>query len=1157
MPRLHSASPKKPILLTGLLSMLPLICLQAQTPEGVITGTVTDPQGAGVSGAQIMARQLSTDSTFKAQSAQDGNYVIPSLPVGKYAVSVSARGFKSFERTDLTLDVDQRLRVDVALEIGSTHETVTVSGDVPKVQTDDSALGNVIESQRIEELPLNGRQPFTLVKLVGGVQSTSNSANGFADSSNQAFSRLRINGGSTLGNQFFLDGAMDTVPAINEISVVPLADSIAEFRVQTNTLPAEFGQTSGGVVNLATKSGGNEVHGTAYEFDRNDALNARNAFATQPDPNSGRLKPILRYNQFGGTIGGPVVIPKLYKGTNRTFFFFGYEQWHYRSASVMRTTVPTALQRNGDFSQTRDSTGKVIPIYDPAGTVPNPHGNGYVRTLFQGNVVPPSRVDPLSLSVLKYMPLPNATPPTAANLLTNSNNYLAEVPSPIDQDVIAIRIDHRFNNSDSAWIRYAGNLNSTKTEGYGLGAADPQARNDYRENHNLAVAETHIFSPSLLNEFRASVTRQYLTFVAPSVGGDWPSKLGYPSILPQDEFPAVLISGDLGLGYSVSGSPSDGDRAQFTIQLADSMTWVKGRHTIKFGVDHRITRLNYLSQSYPSGEFSFNTDLTGNPQSPAGTGIGMATFLLGEVSSGQQTYNPAFAYKTWSEGLYVQDDFKATKRLTLNLGLRYDISGPPTERYNRYSNFIPSAINPQTGRPGELVYAGVTAPTTFVNYDYNNFGPRFGFAYVLTSDNRTVVRGGYAVVYNPVESGDIHGNGSNALGFSTSTQFAENGPFAPFLFSGGPSVLIQPVGPAGGPSAFMGQGVTFQDPHAPVPYAGQWNFTFQREFAGWSLATSYVGNHGVKLFGGNYNLNQLNPIYFSTYGTLLQNQVPNPFYGVITSGSLSGKTISQSQALLQFPNYTSINTLANHGADSIYHSMQVTLEHRYAHGITALASYTWSKLIDDSASNDSGESVQGAFRLGAYNRALDRSVDESDVPHHLVVSGFWQLPFAAQSHGWIKQVANGWQLNGIITWQSGFPLSITGANNFTGINYPNVLFDPTLPASERNSSHWFSTSAFANPAPYTVGDAPRTLPYLRGPGLANADVSVAKHFAITERWDLEFRAEAFNALNHVNYNNPNTSFSPNGQGANTNSTFGEITSALDARALQLGLHLSW
>ena len=1126
----------------------------AQSPQGTITGTVTDAQGGSVAAAQVTAIQPSTALRFQGTAAADGVYTIPSLPAGEYEVAATAPGFKQFRRTGLTLEVAQTLRVDITLEPGSASESITVTGDVPRVQTEDSTLGTVIETQRVQELPLNGRQPFTLMYLVAGVQSTTTSANGFADASNQGFSRLRINGGSTLGNQFFIDGAMDTVPAINEVSVVPMADSILEFRVETNSLKAEFGQTTGGVVNLVTKSGTNDLHGTAYEFFRNDALNARNAFAVTPDPNTGRINPILRYNQYGGTSGGPLWIPKVYNGRNRTFFFFGFEQWRYRGASVQRTTVPTARERSGDFSNTRDATGAVIPIYDPATTRANPNGSGFIRDLFPSNVVPSSRMDPLSLRVLPYMPLPNVAPSIA---LTNQNNFLSQVSSPTDQSVIDARIDHRFREADSMWGRYAGNRNRSFNNGWGLGVADPQARFDHRDNHNFAIGETHVFSPAWLNEFRASVTRQYLTFEAPSVGQGWPQKLAYPSILPNDEFPAVQIQGLLSLGYSVSGSPSDGYRAQFAFQIADSTTWVHDRHTVKFGIDQRWTRLNYLSQSYPSGQFSFTTSLTGNPLAPAGSGIGMASFLLGQLSSGQQTYSPAFSYKTWSQGIYVQDDYKATRRLTLNLGLRYDLSGPPTERYNRYSNFDPYVTNSQTGMRGELAYAGVNAPATFVNYDYNNFGPRVGFAYAVTKDNRTAIRGGFAIVYNPVESGDIHGNGSNALGFSVNTPFASTGQNEAFQFSAGPQALLTPAGSAGGPSAFRGQSVTYQDRNAPVPYAEQWNFTLQRQlWRGWTGSASYVGNHGVKLFGGNYNLNQLDPKYFSL-GLALQNQVTNPFYGQILTGSLSGKTVSQQQLLLPFPDYQGISTLANHGADSIYHSLQANLEHRYSNGVTALVSYNKGKLIDDSGSNASGESSNAAYRLGAYNRRLDRALDATDVAQRLVVSGVWALPFAAHATGWRRQLIGGWQANGIITWQTGFPLAVTGANNFTGINAPNVLFNPALPASQRSANQWFNTAAFVNPPSFVVGNAPATLPAARGPALVNSDLAIAKGFDIRERWKLKFRAEAFNALNHVNYNGPNTSFSPNAQGVNTNALFAHITSSLAARAFQMGLHLSW
>ena len=557
------------------------------------------------------------------------------------------------------------------------------------------------------------------------------------------------------------------------------------------------------MVNLVTKSGTNHLHGSAYEFVRNDEFDSRNAFATQRDPITGRIKPVLRYNQFGGTMGGPVLIPKLYDGRNRTFFFLGYEQWHYRSSSVNRGTVPTGLERSGDFSQTYDSSGKVIPIYDPATTATNPSGNGYIRSPFPGNIVPANRQDKLSLSVL-YMPLPNATPD---NALTNVNNFVALPSSPIDQDVVDTRMDHKMGANDSVFFRYTGTLNVTKANGYGLGPADPTARWDYRNNFNTAIGETHIFSPGLLNEFRAGVTRQFLNFQSLGIGGEWPQKLGYPSIFPQDVFPAVAIAGKIGIGYQATYS--EGYRKQHVVQFADSMTWIHSSHQVKFGIDHRFTRLNWLGQTYPSGDFIFDTSLTNNPQVPAGTGISMATFLLGQVSSGQQTVTPAFALGSWSEGWYLQDDYKVTRRLTVNLGLRYDLSAPPVERYNRYSDFNPLVANSSTGLRGALQYAGVTRPTSFVNWDHNNFGPHFGFAYELTADQRTVVRGGYALIYAPVESADMHGNAPNSLGFTSSTTFSSSGPFEAFQFATGPSALLQVVGASGGPNAFRGQNAEF------------------------------------------------------------------------------------------------------------------------------------------------------------------------------------------------------------------------------------------------------------------------------------------------------------------------------------------------------------
>jgi hypothetical protein len=1147
------------VVLVGLAFLAPNAVL-SQSPLGTITGTVQDPQGASVPAVEVSARHVDTNRLYKGRTSEDGVYVIPSLPIGAYEVSLTAPGFKSFIRSGLVLEVAQRLRVDVTLEVGAVGESITVASEVARVQTEDSSLGTVIERQRIENLPLNGRHVFNLVKLIAGVQPRFNNTDGFAEVSNQNFSQIRFNGGPVYGTQVYMDGGVNTAAIHGEIAVVPMADAVEEFKVETNSLKAEFGQTSGGVVNVVTKSGSNELHGSLYEFLRNDALDARNAFAIQPD-SLGRLKPILRYNQYGGTVGGPVMLPKLYNGRNRTFFFGGYEQWRLRRAGLNRGTVATALERNGDFSNTRDSQGRLITIYDPATTTPLASG-GFSRQPFPGNVIPRNRMDPLALRVLELYPLPNATPDDP---FTNLNNFLALPSNATDQGVTSVRIDHRFSDQDTVFGRYSGTRNTSDNPGYGLGPADPNARLDQRDNHTAVITETHVFSPAILNEFKASVSRHNLDFSHPGFDGDWPAKLGYPSIIPQDAFPAITIQGLLSMG---GGTFAGGTRATLITQVANTLTLIRGNHSIKAGFDHNWYQQNWANRRAPSGQFSFTTGQTNNPQSPAGTGFGMASFLLGEVGGGLQAFNPFFSFHNWTSALFVQDDWKVTRRLTLNLGLRYDLTSAPRERHNRYSNFEPYTLNPETRTNGAITYAGVTRRERFVNPNRDMVGPRFGFAYDITGKGKTVVRGGYGLVYMQVVYGDTEADTSNALGFASETAFAPNGPFRAFQFSAGPDRLNIPVGAAGGPSIARGQNTRVQVEEAPAPYLQQWNLSLQHALPGaWVVGASYAGNRGVKMFGANYNLNQLDPQYLSL-GLALQDQVPNPFRGQILTGPLSGATITRAQSLRPLPDYLDVMTMANHGASSIYHSVQVTVEKRYSKGLTALVSFTGGKLINDSfaSAGSAGGALAGVsrdFRIGLYNRRLDRSLDPDDVSRRLVASGVYELPFGrgkallAGSNAFVNQLVGGWKINAVWTAQTGFPLAIRGANNQSGINWPDVLYDPTLPSSERTVTRWFDTDAFRNPAPFTIGNVPRQLPRTRGPGLNDVAFSAFKVFDIVERFKLEFRGELFNALNNVNYENPGTTFTPNAAGVNQNAAFGRITSALNARSVQLGLRLTF
>lgn len=1147
----------------ALCALVPSLPLSAQTALGTITGTVSDPTGAPVPNVDVTARAVTTGLTYKGQTNDSGVYVIPNVPIGQFTVTASATGFKQVQQTGINVEVSQRLRVDMRMEVGNVSESIDVTAEIPRIQTEDSSLGTVVESKRIQDLPLNGRHVFNLVKVVPGVVPRSNSTDGFAEVNNQTFSQIRINGGPAYGNQFFLDGVSNTAAVHNEISVVPMADSVLEFRVETNALKAEYGQTAGGVVNAVTRSGGNELHGSLYEFLRNDALDARNAFSTQPDPRTGRIKQVLRYNQYGGTAGGPVYIPKLYDGRNRTFFFTGWEQWRWRSTGNPQIgTVATPEQRSGDFSRTFDARGNLIPIYDPATTRPNPNGSGFIRDVFPGNIVPSNRFDALSMRVLPYMPLPNATP---TDPITNVNNFVSLAKSTSDQTVFTGRIDHRFTETDNIFFRYSFTWNTLRNAGWGLEEADPAARDDQRDNHNAVFAYTKAISSTVIDEFRAGITRQYLPFLHPSFDQNWPEKLGYPSIIPQDAFPPVQITGLLTIG---NPNFSGGLRAQNIAQIVDQVSIIRGKHTLKAGMDLRDWRNSFVNRLNPSGNFQFTTALTGNPLTPAGTGVGLATFLLGAVSSGTLGYRPFFQSRAKPLGLYLQDDWKITPHLTLNLGVRYDISWGFKEIHDRHSNFDPFATNPQTGMLGVLRYSGIDEPQSFMNLDKNNFGPRIGFAWDPSGNGRTAIRGGYGLLYLPIESGAIVPDNQNALGFSVDTQFvaAGGGPVPAFQFSQGPAAILQPTGAAGGPSAFRGQTVRYQDRNFKTGYMQQWNFAIQQAiWGGWTIQGAYVGSKGTNLFGGNYDLNQLDPQYFSL-GLSLQDQVPNPFAGQIATGGLSGATVARSQLLRPYPDYLTVTTWANSNLSSTYHSVQISAEKRFSQGLSLLASYTKAKLITECMAiggGNSGDSCTNEYRIGRFNRHLDRSLDQDDVSSRFVISGVYELPVGRgkallrDAPGVVDAFLGGWQINGIGTFQSGLPLAVRGSNNFTGINYPDVIYDPTLPSSERTPERWFNTDAFRNPADFTIGNAPRTLPRTRAPGLTDISFSLFKTFQIAERFRLEARGEFFNALNSVNYNTPNVTFSPDRTGRNVNANFGRITSALDARRAQFGLRLTF
>jgi hypothetical protein len=1130
--------------------LLPLaVTSLAQQGTGGIFGTVTDPSGAPIVGSPVAVTNVDTNVTTKTTTGERGDYIFPRLPVGDYSVTASQAGFKSLVRTGVVLQVDQRAEVNLQLQLGDVGEKVEVTGDAPLVNTTNATVGEVIENRRIEELPLNGRNALSLMYLSPDVKAQAGTS-GFADRGT-ALSNVSINGGPSSINSFLLDGGSNNQAFLQDLNVNPTVDSIEEFKVQSGVMPAEFGFTLGGVVNMVTKSGTNSVHGSAYEFVRNNDFDARNAFATGITP--------YRYNQFGGAVGGPVYIPKTYDGRDKTFFFFNIEHWQYSYANSIITSVPTAAQRAGDFSGLLTASGALTPIYDPASTVVNPNGSGYVRTVFPGNVIPGSLLDPVAQKFLSYLPLPNRTP---SNAFTQANNLIALAPAALHMTQYMIKLDHHFSEKDTMFFRYFYYQEFNNNGGNDI-YTSPLF--DYRYDHytakNAIVTETHTFSPTLLNELHLSLARNYFPFQAASFNSGITSTLGLPASVPDLEMPNVSA------GLPGTADLSDGIRGQTSWQLADSVTWVRGLHTLKMGFDIRLQQANNFQPSGLSGSYTFASALTSNPQSPSGTGSSVATFVLGQVSSASIVTALGESEKGHSISGFVQDDYRIAPHLTLNLGLRYDYQPWAVERNNGLSNFVPTAVDSVNGLKGAVLYAGKGfSGSPLGGTPMNSFGPRAGLAWDITGNSKTVFRTGYGIYYENVVSRDLFGN---TAGFaSTTTSYSPPGGntnLPAFKFSQGlPTPPTQPLGSALGPAAFLGQGVSYDQSGQSVPRAQEWNASLQRQLPGqWVVELGYAGNHANHLVAGGYNLDQLNPSYLSQ-GNALQNLVPNPYAGVVP-GSLGAATITEQQSLLAFPYYTGVTVRDPHLGDSIYHAGFVSVKKKFSSGLVLLASYTKAKLISDSIviPDNFGSLLEGnatvtGYQNGLYNRAGERSIDPTNVAQRVIVSGVYELPVGKGkplnlTNPVMNGMFGGWQAQGIFTVQSGLPLVVTGANNNVATR-PNST-GQSAKLSNPTQYEWFNTSVFVNPPNYTYGNLGRALPDVVGPGTINIDMSLIKNLHLWERVSLQIRAEAINMTNHVNLGMPNTSFVPGSNGLNSSSTFGTITSAAAARILQFGAKL--
>ncbi len=1143
----------------------------AQQGRGTIFGTVTDATGAVVPGATITITNTATNVVTTTITNDSGYFSMPNLQVGNYSVAAVKEGFKKRVQSGLTLEVDQKAQADLTLETGAVTEVLEISAQGSLVDTTTATIGRVIDNRRVQELPLNGRNALSLVLLSPAVQSGAGpTAAGFGDRGTQV-ALIRINGSPLASNNFVVDGLSSTNPYVPDVNVNPNVDSVQEFKVQSNTMSAEFGYTLGGVINLVTKSGTNALHGTLYNFFRNDALDA-NAWANN---RAGRAKAPLRYNQYGGSIGGPIRFPAKvfgplgYDGRDRSFFFYNYEGYKFTTSATGFLTVPTEAFRKGDFSQLRNGNGDLIRIFDPATTRANPSGQGFLRDQFANNIIPTNRLDPVSVNILKFYPLPNRTPDNAAS---NLNNYFGVVSNKRDLTNHTARVDHRFSEKNNFYGRYIFYRQFTDNGLRNL-LPDPLARQrlDPYGGRNIVLSDTHSFTPNLLHEFRIGLSRQFFTFQVASAGLGIPAQIGLPAIVPPDQLPLV--------GNGLPAFPDAiGTRTGQVGQLFDSFSWLRGKHSMKFGTEMRLTQANNLQKSAPSGSFSFPTTLTDNAAPVAGnrlnTGSQFATFLLGAVGSASVTTHRGESQAGKAFGFYFNDEWRIG-RLSLNLGLRYDFQQQPFERNCGTSNFNPVATNPANNLPGLTQYACIDYGRTFVENDLNDFAPRVGFSFDVFGNQKTVVRGGYGIFYSTVFSAVANFEGTNGFA-TTSTGYQPpggNNLLTAFQFSSGfPTAPLEPLGSALGPNLFaLSNNAGFREAFSPTPMSQQWNLSLQQQLPGGFLVeATYSANHGTHLLSGTYDLNQADPAKIREFGLAgrLNNAVPNPFAGKVP-GAFGGATITQAQALRPFPYIGAINVNSPHMGNSIYHALLLSGEKRFSRGFTLLASYTWGKLISDSVLNPINfVATEGAgefgFQNGLYNRRAERSEDPSNVPHRFVLSALWELPIGKGQlinidNGFANTVLGGWQLNTITTIVSGAPLIVRGASNGLA-NRPDMLRVPELAdgftdANPQSGVLWFDPTAFVNPALYTYGNTPRAISQFRNPGAIIVDMSVFKNFVITEGLKLQFRAEAFNAPNHVNLGFPNTSFSPGANGLNASASFGRITSSRDPRQMQLGLKL--
>lgn len=1154
-------------------------CLSfAQTPTGVLDGRVNDASGAAVSGASVAIENQNTGARQDMTTNSEGRFYQGFVQPGVYKVTVDKPGFQKYVQSDIRINVQQTITLDVNMRVGDVASTVEVTADAAQISTESATVSKVVGSKQVLDLPLNGRNPFSLATLAPGVIPGGGGSTPF------------ISGGRNATNEITIDGTSVILPENNvsnlQTGYTPIEDSVQEFAVITNALEAQYGRTGGGVISVATRGGSNQYHISAYDFLRNSKLDAN----TWLNNRNGVKLAAFQQNQFGGTIGGPVSIPKIYDGRNKTFFFFSEQTQRARRGTSSQASVPIQDWINGDFSNLKNGNGQPIIIYDPL----NVDANG-VRQPFLNNIIPANRIDPVAKKLLSYFPAANAVP---TNAFTMQNNFFVSGKGVNDDDKFDARIDQNFSDKFRMFARGSyDHGESIPLNGFGNVGTSIGDGPNVSDLYNITVNGVYTMSPSTIVNFNYGFARD-VGIRYPFSEGTTPASLGFPANyssiagISNYEFPNISFSGNTNL--------SNLGQATFTTLLNRPMshiirgdlTKVYSKHTIRAGGEWRKFFLNFTQLGQPDGQFSFSNSYTQqvvNAASSATQGNGFATFLLGLPTGGSITHSFDAATASAYAGFYVQDDWRATQKLTFNIGLRYDIDVPRTERYDRLSYWDIDAASPLQGKvaasaicpncgnlKGAMMFVGPNGKygRHQVPTDLNNWGPRFGFAYHAWE--KTVFRGAYGILYSPSAMQASGTSGSGGVeGFQTSTNFNtsfDNGKtFVASLSSPVPGAFNLPAGSAAGPysGALTDIGNSIGDSFfldSRNPIVQQWSFNIQQQVRGdWVLEVGYLGSKGNHLIDGESNIsyNQL-PASYLSLGNALTAQVANPFYGIITTpgSALAQPTVQQRFLLAAFPQYQNVNGFRKPQANSNYHGVTFSAERRFSKGLSALISFTGSKLIDDAS--------QVVTFLGAagnkqdfYCRKCEKSISAQDVSRRLVISSTYELPFGrgrsyfTNMNKPLDAVLGGWQINGIATFAKGTPLAISNGGNNTNIGSPGQRPNnngksaaKSGPIADRLGAY-FDTTVFSQAPIYTFGNVGRFLPDVRIPGIHNFDFSLFKDFKVTERGTLQFRAEAFNFTNSPQWAAPNNNVTAVG-------TFGTITNTANSpRNVQLALKLNF